>query len=165
MLPRKPLTKPEEMIQIQVPKSRIRRPFPLMWGLVSLALFGVFAAVTLLEFSRINSEKIYQARLDAYYSDLRVYDTAVDAHNTCIDSIAVRETYRNLFAGVSSLFQKSADLPVQLFPDSKEALAYQSSMSVSIIELISTPVAEGLPSKEPGDCPDMPANVPVKPEK
>ena len=158
-------TKPKEMIQILVPKSRIRRPFPIMWGLASLALFALFAVVTQLQFSRVNSEKIYQARLETYYSDIRAYDTAMNAHNTCVDSIDVRETYREIFTGVSELFQKGADLPVQLFPDSHEALEYQSSMSSSIIELISTPVAEGLPPKLIEDCPPAPTYFPVKPEK
>lgn len=155
----------KEMIQVWVTKKRMSRPFPLRWGLAALALFATFAVVTQIQFSRVADEKIYQARLDTFRSDERAYDVALKAHSDCIASIDIRETYRTIFGGVSALFQKTADLPAQLFPGSPATLAYQEELTRDIITLITEPVKEGLPPKEASECPKVPPEPPKRPER
>lgn len=157
------LKKPEELIPVLLPKNRMRRPFPLRWGIAALALFALFAVATQLQFSRISNEKIYQARLDTFRSDERAYDTAVKAHEDCLEAIETRETYRGIFDGVAELFSQTADLPVELFPNSPEAFEYQRQLASAVNELITQPVEEGLPPRVESDCPQIPKNKPVKP--
>lgn len=130
-----------------------------------MALFALFAVVTQLQFSHISNEKIYQARLDTYQSDLVSYQVAVKAHSDCVAIIEVRETYRGIFYGISDLFQKSADLPAQLFPYSLEAIAYQKQLTKEINSLITKPVEDQLPKKEEQDCPQVPGEEPKKPSR
>lgn len=157
--------KSEEMIQILVPKRRLSRPFPLYWGIAALALFATFAVVTQLQFSRISNEKIFQARVDTYQSDLRAYDFASQANENCVTSIETRETYREIFGGVSRLFDTTAGLPVFLFPQSEEAKIYQEALKVEVARLITNPVEEKLPPKVIEDCPVVPSTEPTYPER
>jgi len=101
--------------------------------------------------------------METYNSDVRAYDTAVKANSDCLLTIGVRETYRNIFAGIELMFKKAADLPVILFPETPEAIFYQESMSNDIELLIHQPVEDGLPPREPSDCPQVPANEPERP--
>lgn len=165
MLQRKQLKKPREMIQIMVPKSRLRRPFPLLWGLMSLGLFVAFAVITLMQFSQINADKIYQARMDTYQSDEQAYNLAIRAYLDCESGVKARETYRGIFDGISTMFETSANLPVELFPMSEEAKIYQETLLASVDTLIQVPLAESLAPRDVKDCPQIPASRPVKPEK
>lgn len=155
--------KDEEMVTVEVPKSKLRRPFPLIWGIAALGLFVAFAVVTQLQFNRIHADQIYEARLDTYESDLRAYQVAETAQETCLDSIQVRDTYRNIFSGIENMFQTTADLPNKLFPDSEIALEYKNTLTADIERYIVDPVAEGLPPKKAEDCPGAPTNKPEKP--
>lgn len=141
------------------------RPFPLRWGLAALLLFGLFAVVTQLQFSRLSNDKIYAARMDTYRAAERSYDVAIRANADCIGTIKTRETYREIFNGIRELFRQSADLPLELFPTSKEALAYQLQLSASIVDLIEVPVNENLPPKLEKDCPPIPVDKPTLPER
>lgn len=165
MLVRKRSKKPNEVIQVWVPMKRMKRPFPLLWGVLTLALFGAFAVVTQLQFNRISDHKIYEARLDTYHSDEKAYDTAVKAHYDCITSIETRETYRGIFTGIGTLFQDYAALPGQLFPLSTEAQEYQRQLQEAIDNRITNPLAENLPPKLPEECPPLPAEKPVRPQE
>lgn len=156
-------TNQEETIQMIVPRNLMRRPFPLGWGLIALALFVCFALVTQLQFNRISNEKIRQARLDTYYSDVRAYDAAVVAHQDCLASIESQQEYRNIFAGVQEMFKQTAALPVAIFPDSPEAIAYQEKLTAAINEFITGPVSEELPAKTKEECPEVPAQEPERP--
>lgn len=157
--------KDEELVQVWISKRWTARPFPLLWGIASLALFFAFAVVTQLQFARIADDKIFDARMDVYFSDVRAYDVAVKANIDCLTSIETRETYRGIFSGVSDLFQKTADLPVQFFPLSREAVEYQSSLTQGIQDLISTPVEEKLPPKNAAECPQPPPQEPTRPSR
>lgn len=165
MLVKKHSKKPDEVIQVWVPMKRMKRPFPLLWGLLSLALFGVFAVITQVQFNRISDSKIYAARLDTYRSDERAYDAATQAHYDCIGSIETREIYRGIFTGIGTLFQEYAALPGQLFPLSTEAQEYQRQLAEQIDIEITDPLSENLPPKKPEDCPPLPTDVPVKPQE
>lgn len=158
-------TKPEEMIQVWVPKKRMRRPFPLMWGLAALGLFALFAVITQLQFSRLSQDAIHEARLDTFDSDLRAYEVAQKAHDDCIASIQTREVYRGIFGGIASMFQRNADLPVELFPESERAKEYQAALTTGIQEYIVIPVELGLPPRLESDCPKVPTEEPQKPER
>lgn len=156
-----------EMIQVLVPANRLRRPFPLRWGLAAMGLFTFFAIVTQLQFSKISNEKIYEARIETYESDLRAYEAAVEANEDCINTIQVREVYRRIFDGTSDLFKKVADLTVELglSPGNERLIQYQNELRASIDELITGPVEEGLPRKHPLTCPAIPAQKPTPPER
>jgi len=132
---------------------------------MSLLLFGLFAVVTLAQFNEISGDKIYQARLDTYRSDERAYDAAVDVYDACVTSIQTRDTYRLVFAGISQLFEASADLPAALFPSSMEAAEYQAKLKANIALLLDDPVANQLPAKAISGCPAYPSEPPVKPER
>lgn len=157
--------RPEEMIQVTIPKSRIRQPFPLRWGLASLALFALFAVATQIQFSRISADKLFDARMDTYQSDVEAYEAAEKSIEECITLIKVRETYRTIFTGISDLFVRTADLPVELFPTSGPARIYQEALKQEIDNLITQPVENGLPPRLLKDCPKLPENKPVKPER
>lgn len=146
-------------------KTKMHRPFPLVWGFAALFLFALFAVVTQLQFTRISNEKIYQARIDTYQSDLVAYQVAEKAHSDCVASIEVRETYRGIFSGISNLFQKTADLPARLFPFSEEAISYQEQLTDQIDDLITKPVADNLPHKEENDCPQIQNTKPAPPSR
>lgn len=132
---------------------------------MSLVLFGIFAVITQQQFNHISNEKIYQARLDTYRSDERAYDAAVNVYDTCVTSIQTRDTYRLVFAGISQLFEASADLPAALFPSSVEAAEYQAKLKANIALLLDDPVANQLPAKDISECPTYPSEPPVKPER
>lgn len=162
---RKQSKKPEELIQIWVPKNKMRRPFPLRWGIAAIVLFFGFAVSTQLQFNKFNNQKLDAANQKTFEVAIAAYDTAVKANADCLASIKTRETYKAIFDGVSSLFKKTADLPVQLFPMSPEAIAYQQSLTEGIQNYISKPVEDGLPPKKASDCPQIPTKKPVKPKR
>lgn len=153
----------EETIVMVVPKKLMRRPFPLVWGLASLALFVVFAFITIYQFNQISNDKLHDAQLKQYETELQAYNTAVKANQDCLGTIAVRETYRGIFGGIEKMFQSTADLPVQLFPDGEIAKQYQQTLRADVEKYISEPVADGLPPKKAADCPQIPDSVPEKP--
>jgi len=155
--------KMEEIVHVWIPKRRLSRPFPLRWGLLALALFGVFAAVTQLQFSRISDEKIHEARMDTYRSDVAAYNVAVKANEDCLTSIELRETYKSLFTGISDLFTQTAELPVILLPNNVEAITYESEILNNVETLIREPINETLNGKPPSECPQIPVNKPVEP--
>lgn len=166
--------KTDEMIWVEVPKSRLRRPFPLWWALAALGLFALFALVTQLQFNRINNDNraedrqnaedlIFEARLDTFAADQRAHDVAVRSYGDCKTSIETRTTYRTLFGNVAILAQYIADKPVELLPDSPEAQQYRAEVSAVIQELISKPVEESLKAKTLADCPPDPGPPPVRP--
>lgn len=165
MLQEKQSRKPKEMVQITVPKSRLRRPFPLVWGLMALALFVAFALVTLLQFSQLNADKIYQARMDTYQSDQQAYNLAVSSYLDCESAVKARKAYRNIFDGISVMFTTSANLPVELFPMSEEAKIYQNTLLTSVEDLIQKPLEDDLQPRSLNDCPKIPLNRPEPPEK
>lgn len=165
MLQKKLSKRPKEMVQITVPKSRLRRPFPLLWGLMALGLFMAFATITLIQLDNLNSDEIYQARMDTYNSDQQAYDTAIKAHLDCVNAVKAREVYRGMFEGISSMFEKSANLPVELFPMSAEAKVYQQTLLQSIQEFITEPLDDELKPRDLGECPKVPDSRPTKPER
>lgn len=147
--------KEEEMMTLIIPRKLMKRPFPLIWGIVALGLFACFAVVTQLQFNRINDAKIAAARLDTYDSNYRAYETSIKTNSDCIASIGIRETYRNIFSGFELMFKKVGELPSSLFPDSEKASFYQQAMEADIQALITEPVATGLPPKKLSDCPQV----------
>jgi len=153
----------DEMISVLIPKKRIKRPFPLAWGLASLVLFLAFAVVTQLQFKRVYDDKLYSVEMDSYYIEHDAWKVATKAHEDCKTAIETRETYRSIFDGIESLFKQTADLPVSIFPVSEEAILYQSSLREDIAELISTPVEEGLPPRQLSDCPPPAGPEPERP--
>lgn len=155
----------EEMIQVWVPKKRMKRPFPLLWGLASLGLLFAFAIVTQFQFSQQADDDIFAVEMDAYDNELIAYNVAVKAYEDCLTSIEVRETYREIFDGVETAFNATADLPPNLLPDSEVARQYQEYLRFVVQEEINKPVAEGLQPKQEADCPQVPENKPVKPTK
>jgi len=142
---------------------RLKRPFPLIWGIAALCLFLCFAVVTQIQFNRINAEKFKQAEITAYENAEKAYDVAVTAHNSCIRSIQVRETYKAIFGGIENMFKTTADLPASLIPDSEVARAYQETLTADIDRYITNPVLEGLPPIAVGDCPLLPTDKPERP--
>jgi len=154
--------KNEEMMTLIIPRKLMKRPFPLIWGVVALGLFACFAVVTQLQFNRLNDAKIEAARMDTYNSDVRAYEVGVKSNNDCIASITTRETYRSIFSGIELMFEKIGELPASLFPGSDKAAFYQQTMEADIQSLIHDPVDQGLPPKKASDCPPVPA-VPERP--
>ena len=108
----------DEMIQVMIPKNRLKRPFPLAWGLASLFLLVAFAAVTQLQFNRISDDKIYAVEIDSFEVEHDAWLVATRAYEDCKESIETRATYRQIFSGVEDLFKQTADLPASLFPAS-----------------------------------------------
>lgn len=157
--------KVHEVILVEVPKSRLRRPFPLWWGLASLALFLAFAVVAQLQFNRLNDERLYRARLDGYETALKGYESAVQAHNDCVDGLGRSAGLRNILGGVSALFELTASLPVELLPNSEEARIYREKLLLGIQQLITVPLDKDLPPRTEADCPPMPDKKPEKPER
>lgn len=155
--------KSEKTVVVEMPISRLRRPFPLIWGLGALALFVLFAFVTQLQFNRLNNEKLDEAEEKQYDSDVRAYETAVKAHDDCIMTIDVRETYREIFRGIEIMFQNTADYPVSQFPNSEFAQQYHKDLTNDIQKYITQPVADGLPPKKAADCPSIPSEIPKDP--
>lgn len=155
--------KSEKTVVVEMPISRLRRPFPLIWGLGALALFVLFAFVTQLQFNRINNEKLDDQEDKQYETDLRVYETAVKAHEDCLTSIEIRETYRKIFGGIEVMFQSTADYPVSQYPDNDFAQQYHTDLTQDIEKYITQPVAEGLPPKKAADCPPIPESEPERP--
>lgn len=153
----------EEMVHVWIPKRRLSRPFPLRWGLLALGLFAVFAIVTQLQFNRLSNQKIHDARMDTYHSDITAYDVAVKANSDCLASIQLRDTYRSIFTGISDLFVQTAGLPSDLFPDSSEAVVYELEMLNSVEILVRHPVEKNLTGKSPSDCPQIPTSKPKEP--
>jgi hypothetical protein len=155
--------KQNETSLIAGPKNLMRRPFPLVWGLVALALFAAFAVVTQVQFNRINGEKFQEASQAAYENALQAYEVAVEAREDCIQSIQIRETYKDIFGGIEHMFKTTADLPVKLIPDSEIAAIYKETLTADIDRYITDPVAEGLPTILVADCPLVPADKPERP--
>jgi len=141
----------------------MRRPIPLFWGIVAFFLFIGFAVVTQLQFNRIANDKVYQARIESYENSLDLYDTAVEAYNTCVTAIETRDTYRSLFAGVESMFTRTANLPVALFPDSEYANAYREAMLNDIHNTVTATIQDNLPPRRLEDCPELPLEKPERP--
>jgi hypothetical protein len=141
----------------------MRRPIPLFWGLLAFTLFVGFVVVTKIQFDRIADDKIFEARMESYENSLKVYEAATQAHDTCVATIEVRETYRNLFNGIEEMFEKTANLPVDLLPESQVAVSYQQAMLNDIVMLITIPVEEGLPPRRVEDCPQLPTDIPERP--
>ena len=75
------------------------------------------------------------------------------------------ETYRGIFEGISHLFEMTATLPVDLLPTSETAVIYRDKLLRGIEELITIPVAEGLPPKLLDECPPMPVERPERPQR
>jgi len=142
---------------------RLKRPFPLIWGIAALCLFLCFAVVTQMQFNRINAEKFEEAKMAAYENAEKAYAVAVTAHESCIRSIQIRETYKSIFGGIENMFKTTADLPVALLPDSEVAKIYQETLTRDIDRYITNPVLEGLPPIEVGDCPLAPTDKPERP--
>lgn len=139
------------------------RPVPLFWGIVAFLLFVGFAVVAQLQFKRLYDDKVHAAQMDSYENALKVYENDVASYNDCVTSIEVRDTYRTLFAGVEDMFERTANLPVTLFPESEEALSYQKEMLRDLTRMITTPIADSLPAKTLVDCPPMPKDPPERP--
>lgn len=163
MLRTKHSKKQPEMIQVWIPKKRMRRPFPLLWALLALGLFGVFAVVTQVQFNRISNQKLDAARLTSFRSEERAYDVSVKANSDCLLAIETRETYRAIFNGVSLLFSQVAALPALLVPDNPGATEYQAQLLSDIDKLITTPVSERLPPRKVEDCPQIQVEAPESP--
>lgn len=155
----------KEMIQVWVPRKRMNRPFPLRWGLASLGLLVIFAIVTQFQFNRISADKFYDAKIDTYNVEVTVYNDAIRKNEECLTSIGVREIYRGLFDNVAKLFQKTADAPVELFPQSEVALAYQKTLREDTQTFIIDVMAQSLLPKSVADCPPYPTNIPVRPTR
>ena len=153
----------QEINVLQKQMSRLLRPFPLVWGIAALALFLCFAVVTQLQFNRINEQKFEEAKIAAYENAQKAYDVAIAAHDSCVRSIQIRETYKSIFGGIEHMFQTTADLPVSLFPDSENAKAYQKTLTSDIESYITEPVLQGLPPIEVEDCPLLPTDKPERP--
>lgn len=162
-----PLSKKSEKptVIVEMPISRLRRPFPLIWGLGALALFVLFAFVTQLQFNRLNNEKLEAQAEKQYDTDVRAYETAVKAHDDCLTTIDVRETYRTIFAGIEIMFRNTADYPLSQFPDSEFAQKYHEDLTNDVDKYITQPVEAGLPTKKVADCPKIPDVQPVAPDQ
>lgn len=154
-----------DMIWVEVPRSRLRRPFPLWWGLAALALFCGFAVVTQLQFSRIAAEDNYNTRVEAWETEVKGVELAQDAHDSCIDSIGSRKTLRETVDGISTVLELIANRPSELLPDSPVALEYTQSILIGIETLITIPTETGLPLRTAADCPPDPGPAPPKPKR
>lgn len=163
-LSRKP-KKPQEMVLIEVPKKRLRRPFPLGWGIAALLLMVGFAVITQLQFNDVSADNLYQARLDTYNEAVKLFESQERLHDDCVASIPVRESYRKIFGGISTVLDLVGQLPADIFPQSEEALAYQEELSKAVVELIDAPVESELPPKSIVDCPPAPTEEPVRPTR
>lgn len=132
---------------------------------MSLLLLGLFAAVTMYQFNQVNADRLYDAQLNNYENELQIFRNTLESHEVCVASVKTRETYRSIFAGIETMFQKTADLPVSIFPDSEAMRAYQASLSTEIILLITDKVAAGLPPLNVSECPPKPteSEKPVRP--
>lgn len=176
MLPNKQETT-EPQPQTRSTKGRtptgIRRPIPLYWGLVALALFAAFAIITQVEFNRGNSKvnaqtrafavtEINTAKDNQYRAELRTYDLEVAANTNCVSAVATRFTYRTIFNGVETLFNSSGDFLVDLFNNAPQAIAYQQFLSTNVKELLTDVVDSNLPIKDAKDCPPVPSK-PINP--
>ena len=153
-----------------------QRPFPLAWGLSTLALLVAIFVIVQLQFNASadealqaererNDEAVYNAHYATYEEVVKVYDAALADNRACLNAIEVRDTYRKIFDGVSELFQLQADMPVSLFPESEAALQYQLTITKGIVELIQMPVEEGLPPRKIEDCKPIPTEKPKPPVK
>lgn len=139
----------EEVVHVWIPKKRMRRPFPLRWGIAALALFGVFAVITQLQFSKLSADKLYDTKVAAYQSDVEAYDAAIKSVEECYERIAAREVYRELFTNLIYILEVDAD------PGTIKAVE----------EKIRVPLTEGLPTLNEEDCPTIPDEKPVKPTR
>jgi len=157
--------KTPDMVWVEVPRNRLRRPFPLFWGLLVLGLFAGFAVVTMLQFNRISDDKYYDARVKQWESDIDAHELSVEAYATCVASIDTRQTYRDLFGGVAALLQELANAPAELLPGSEAALIYQERITQRIRELIVEPVDAKLQPRSLADCPKKPGLPPEKPKR
>lgn len=135
-----------ENLKVEIQTSLMRRPFPLIWGLASLALFGAFALITQWRFNQLNEDRIYE-------TDLRAWELSIDAHNDCVESIEIRNTYREIFGGIEVMFERTGALPNTLFPESLSAQRYRDEMIKNVKEFITDPVEHGLPPRSMADCP------------
>lgn len=103
--------------------------------------------------------------MDTYNSDQQAYDTAIKAYLDCVNAVKAREVHRGMFEDISSMFEKSANLPVELFPMSAEAKVYQQTLLQSIQEFITEPLDDELKPRDLGECPQVPDSRPTKPER
>lgn len=165
-----PLKKPRnstrtetETVLVEVPRNLLRRPFPIGWGLATFLLFLGFAVVTQLQFNSIAQDEIQEARLDTYESDKRAYDAAVKALEDCKTAIERSDVVRTIFLGIEDMFERTADLPVELFPEGEAALLYQHELRDQIQASLSNPIENGLPPRTVDGCPKVPESPPERP--
>lgn len=160
----KPLRTNERDLSVMLEQtSPMRRPIPLFWGIAAFFLFVGFAVVTQVQFKRIYNDKIEEARIESYDNAVKAYDAAVQAYETCATAIETRETYRQIFDGIELMFERTAYLPVDILPDSEEAVAYKEQMLSDITNLITYPIEEKLPLRRIEDCPKLPTEAPERP--
>lgn len=140
------MTQEGEAIKVELKTGLMRRPFPLFWGLLAIGLMLIFAGVTYYNIQRLNDENLYE-------TNHRAWELSVKAHEDCVTSIQVRETYRDIFGGIEVMFRRTGELPASLFPTSTNAQRYRDEMEKNINEYITQPVSEGLPVRTLADCP------------
>lgn len=149
-----------------IPKQKyLGHPFPLRWGLASLFLFLTFIVITQLQFNQAHLDAIYRARVDDYLLATQTYDAISKAHESCVRGIQHSVIDQQIFTSIADILQKAADLPIQLFPDNKEALDYQKELTNSIESEIREKITRDIPTRDESDCPDVPKERPVPPKR
>ena len=141
----------DEIILVPVAKEKVRRYFPLSWGLASFALFVAFVVISLMQFDRLSDQRISEVERDAI-------EVAVKAHEACLEDIEARDAFRHIFDGISELFETTADLPARLLPQSEAALEYRDTLRSEIEARITTVVEDELPPRKVVDCPPLPTS-------
>lgn len=143
----------------------LRLPIPLLWGLLGITLFAAFTVLTQFQFNKLNREQIYRARVDTYLNDIQVYEAAVRERLACLQELDARETEQDIYEVIAFLFEKSANIPTVLFPESPEAYLYEAEMKAAINQTLNVLIEEQLELYSEGDCPEAPSAPPTLPER
>lgn len=132
----------------------MRRPIPLIWGLVALGLFVCFAAVTQLQFNRINEGDIREAKNIAYANALEIYNDSVANHEACMALLSRRAAYKDLFTGVQTILTTIAD---------QQAAREHDAIDQAIADNLVMQMAQVFPENPEATCPPLPTTKPERP--
>ena len=93
-------------------KETLRRPVPLMWGLIAMLLFLSFTIVTQSQFNSLNKDRLYKTRMDSYLIAKQQYEALSDERNICLSQVALSNSDRNVFIEITNVLLKMVNLPL-----------------------------------------------------
>lgn len=146
-------------------KTKLKEPFPMRWGLLAIMLFSLFAIATQIQFNRVSAERLRSANVDAYLSEVLLYNLTRQSHDNCILQIEVNGKQLEIVKDMTVLFQKIADLPAIIFIDNRELEVYRDELSKEIQLINAEYFDNAKPIRTEADCTSIPDNTPIDPEK